>query len=152
MKLADRLEEYRFCTGEYASPRGASFGAFLMPGPCGAALKIIACDGDVPGDCGGWEHVSVSTERRIPNWIEMSFVKRLFWAPEDCVVQYHPPESEYVNNHPRVLHMWRWTKGAFPMPPSILVGIKDAGTLTNQTQAKQLADRAMASIFEVNAH
>jgi hypothetical protein len=40
------------------------------------------------------------------------------------VIQYHPPESEYVNNHPNCLHLWRPTGCALPMPPSIMVGVK----------------------------
>lgn len=60
----------------------------------------------------------------------MCFVKSLFWPPEDCVVQFHPPASEYVNNHSRCLHMWRWSRGDFPTPPAILVGVKELGELT----------------------
>lgn len=138
MKLSPRLEEYRFRTGEHASPKDAPFGAFRMPGPCGCALTIIASDGDISGELGGWEHVSVSTERRIPNWIEMCFVKNLFWESEDCVVQFHPPRSEYVNNHERVLHLWRWTRGNFPLPPSILVGVKDAGLIKTVADAERI--------------
>jgi len=146
MKFSDRLEEYRYRSGEYASSPRAPYGAFLMPGPCGSALRIIACNGDVPGEFGGWEHVSVSTERRIPNWIEMSFVKNLFWAPEECVVQFHPPQAEYVNNHPRVLHLWRWTRGEFPMPPSILVGVKDVGEIRSEADIREIKRIAAVSI------
>ena len=73
---------------------------------------------------GEWEHVSVSSAgdpARIPTWEDMCFVKSLFWHPEECVVQFHPPEAEYINHHPGVLHLWRWTGGAFPMPPKIYV-------------------------------
>jgi hypothetical protein len=52
----------------------------------------------------------------------MTFVKRLCWDGEDVVVQFHPRESEYVNCHPHVLHLWRHTTKAFPTPPAILVG------------------------------
>jgi hypothetical protein len=144
VKLSARLEEYRFRSGAYASPRGAPHGAFKMPGPCGAELVIVACDGNIPGELSGWEHVSVSCERRIPNWLEMSFVKRMFWAPEECVVQFHPPESEYVNNHPHVLHMWRWTRGEFPMPPSILVGSKKFGIIRNDKEAREIEAEFLA--------
>lgn len=58
-------------------------------------------------DGGGWEHVSVSTIERCPTWDEMCKVKSLFWDDDDLVVQYHPPASEYVNNHPYTLHLWR---------------------------------------------
>ena len=81
-------------------------------------LFIIASDGK------GWEHVSVSIKTRTPNWKEMCYIKDMFWGPEDCVVQYHPPENEYVNNHPYTLHLWRKPGIEFPAPDSILVGIK----------------------------
>jgi hypothetical protein len=125
MKINPRMEEYRFLNGDYGSPRGATYGRFFMPGPCGSPLTIMTDDGRETG----WEHVSVSTDRRIPNWIEMCFAKDLFWAEDECVVQFHPQKSDYVNNHPRCLHMWRYTRGNFPTPPSILVGYKSLGTL-----------------------
>jgi len=64
-----------------------------------------------------WEHVSVSMDRRCPTWDEMDFVKRFFWKMDECVVQYHPPLSEYVNHHPYCLHLWRPTNDIIPMPP-----------------------------------
>ena len=51
--------------------------------------------------------ISVSLVDRCPTWQEMCGVKRRFFEPEDCVVQYHPPESTYVNDHPYCLHLWR---------------------------------------------
>jgi hypothetical protein len=73
----------------------------------------------------GWEHVSVSTNKnRCPSWGEMCFIKNYFWDEDDCVIQFHPPKSQYVNNHNYCLHMWKPIDKAFPMPESILVGIK----------------------------
>jgi hypothetical protein len=120
MKFAAKLEDCRILTGEYRSRRGDQFGAFNLQGPCGAELVIIAADAGLK-IAQGWEHVSVSVRHRIPNWTEMSFVKDLFWAPEDCVVQFHVPKSEHINRHPNVLHLWRRTAAEFPRPPSILV-------------------------------
>lgn len=70
----------------------------------------------------GWEHVSVSMPHRCPTWAEMCFVKKLFWEPEDCVVQYHPPQSNYVNVHPYCLHLWRALDSQMPTPPHWMVG------------------------------
>lgn len=86
----------------------------------------------VIASCGmGWEHVSVILvdEKKhpsniMPSWEDMCFLKEMFWGDNDCVVQYHPPKSEYVNNHKFCLHLWRPTKMILPMPDSILVGIK----------------------------
>lgn len=80
-------------------------------------ITIIASDG------AGWDHVSVSTPDRCPLWEEMSFIKSLFWDDEDTVVQFHPKESEYVNNHKYCLHMWRNQSQEFITPPKILVGL-----------------------------
>ena len=79
-------------------------------------LKVIASDGE------GWEHVSVSRPDRVPTWAEMCAVKALFWQPEACVVQYHPPESDYVNCHPYCLHLWRPVGQEIPRPPAWMVG------------------------------
>ena len=98
---------------------GLTFGACLIPGPHARDLKVIFSDGE------GWEHVSVSTQNRTPNWAEMCFIKSLFWGDEDTVIQFHPPRSEYVNMHPFCLHLWRPNAGQqIPLPPSILVGVK----------------------------
>ncbi len=66
---------------------------------------------------GGWEHVSVSHSHRCPTWEEMCRVKDMFWNEDECVVQYHPPKSEYVNNHPYCLHLWRKCGEDFELPP-----------------------------------
>lgn len=114
-------------------------GAFSIPLQ-GFGHKVLAnciisdgkCD-DVAPEIAGWEHVSVHIveygKQRTPTWKEMCAVKDLFWKPEECVVQFHPPQSLYVNNHPYVLHLWKWTKGEFPMPNPLTVGIKELGTL-----------------------
>lgn len=112
------LEKYRVVAGRYASgPAAGNNGMFQIPSPYGK-LTIIASNG------GGWEHVSVSYTRKkdeIPSWEVMCFCKRLFWSDDECVVQYHPPESEYVNNHPSVLHLWKPVGIAIPMPPKSFV-------------------------------
>ena len=100
---------------------GDMSGAFTVFGPTGLHLNIISSGHD---DHYGWEHVSVSTPKRAPNWKEMCFVKDLFWDEEECVIQYHPPKSEYVNHHPNCLHMWRPRRQALPLPPHHLVGPK----------------------------
>lgn len=69
----------------------------------------------------GWEHVSVSYPNRTPTWDEMCRVKDIFWNEEECVVQYHPPKSEYVNFHPYCLHLWRRIGEEYPMPPKNFV-------------------------------
>lgn len=120
--LPDKLELGRIVRGDYASTKASGpYGAFIIFGPCGQDLKIISS-----GACNeseGWEHVSISVRQRPPNWQEMCFVKDLYWEPEECVLQFHPPHSEYVNNHPFCLHLWK-SPDVIKLPPRILVGIK----------------------------
>ena len=99
---------------------GLTNGAAKVDGPFNRQLTIVFSDGL------GWEHVSVSTPGRCPNWDEMTFVKYLFWSPDDAVMQLHPPRSSYVNQHPHCLHLWRPQGVAIPLPPSILVGVQHA--------------------------
>ena len=113
------------CPDKYrvASPYGLGDdqnGWFMIPLKHGQRVRVIASNGM------GWEHVSVSRSDRCPTWEEMCQVKALFWGDDDCVVQYHPSHSEYVNNHQNCLHLWRPVGIAMPMPPSIMVGVKDA--------------------------
>lgn len=101
----------------------------------GWRLAILASDGrhDAVDVADGWEHVSVHAYRnqgrptRTPTWKEMCFVKDLFWDAETVVVQFHPRRSEYVNNHPHVLHLWHSRNTQIPTPPPILVGVLEAG-------------------------
>ncbi len=89
-------------------------GAFFVP-VHGKLLKIIASDGE------GWEHVSVSLKGRTPFWNEMCFIKDLFWDAEDCVIQYHPSKSKYINSCGECLHLWRPVGREIPVPPVDLV-------------------------------
>ena len=75
---------------------------------------------------GGWEHVSVSPFKKhiTPSWDDMCKIKDMFFEEEETVVQYHPAKSEYVNNMPNCLHLWRPLVDVMPTPPSIMVGIK----------------------------
>ncbi len=111
--------QYRLYYGHLGSlDSDGNNGAFMVPSFPGTVLRVIASDG------GGWEHISVSLVNRCPTWEEMCDMKALFWGPEDCVVQYHPPASDYVNCHPFTLHLWRPVGASFPMPPSWMVGPK----------------------------
>lgn len=134
--VPERLENGRLLEGYLQSETCDGFyGAFQINGPCGTGLRIIVSGGD-PNDSvsQGWEHVSVSTPRRPPNWQEMCFVKSLCWEPEECVIEFHPPESDYINNHSHCLHLWK-PPFDVPLPPAILVGIKNAGIIKSEVEA-----------------
>jgi hypothetical protein len=114
------LNQGRVRSGPLGSDDTFGFtGAFLI-WLNGCRLKIIASDEL------GWQHVSVSLADHpatVPRWDVMCAVKDLFWEAEDCVCQFHPPKSQYVNRHKGCLHLWRCTDGREqPMPPKEFVG------------------------------
>jgi hypothetical protein len=116
-RLKDRNSPY------YSTPEDGFNGAFGLHMPGEARLVcVIASDGL------GWQHVSVSfgqSSSRVPSWDVMCWVRDLFFEPEDWVIQFHPPLTEYVNNHAGCLHLWKCIDGRVqPTPPSELVGVK----------------------------
>jgi hypothetical protein len=117
-QLSASLENGRLRYGPYESQPDERHGAFRIQGPCGCELVIMSSGTDSKF---GWEHVSVSINRRMPNWTEMCFVKDLFWDEEEAVMQLHPPKSTYVNHHPYCLHLWKSLEEPIPLPPSTLV-------------------------------
>jgi hypothetical protein len=117
------LQANRIRTGQYGSDESFGLaGAFRLIAPGGTLLLALSSGPDGGGNNTGWEHVSASAEQRPPTWDEMCFVKNIFWDDQECVVQYHPPKSDYVNFHPNVLHLWRPVSMSIPMPPVLLVG------------------------------
>lgn len=108
-------------------------GAFQIASPEPGWMLFMICSDGTDDSARGtpseeWEHVSIHarnlSKMRVPNWKEMCFVKGLCWDAEDVVVQFHPKASEYVNQHPATLHLWRWKAGRFPTPPMSDVGMK----------------------------
>ena len=94
-------------------------GAFVLKSPIDKAdLRCIAAAAL------GWDHVSVSRQNRPPNWAEMSFVKRIFFRDDECVMQLHVPVEDHVNCHPHCLHLFRPQHVEIPRPPAIMVGPK----------------------------
>lgn len=90
---------------------GDDGGKLWLKHPRGHRVQVIASWGM------GWDHVSVSLVSRCPSWDEMCWVKDIFFDPEECVIQYHPPKSRYKNCHPHCLHLWRPQSETLPMPP-----------------------------------
>lgn len=115
MKSFDELEKYRV-SHPVAGRGDDKNGAFIINLPNSRlSFNVIASSGM------GWEHVSVSTTERIPKWNEMHQIKELFFEDEEAVMQLHPPKSNYVNNHPNCLHLWRPINKEIPLPNVIMV-------------------------------
>ena len=79
----------------------------------------------------GWEHLSVSMPSKTPSWEQMCIMKDIFWNKDETCIEYHPREEDYVNNHEHCLHIWKPTEEILPIPPSLLVGFKNAAEKYN---------------------
>lgn len=114
------VEKFRVRNGFWKSETGDSHGLFFVQYKNNKApLKVLSSPFDEE-----WQHVSVSLPDRCPTWEEMAHIKKLFWGEDVTVVQFHPKKSEYVNNHPFCLHLWRKKDEEIELPPSGLVGVK----------------------------
>ena len=127
-QFRDRVMEFRY-TGAYVTPEEEDFGGiFRVPSRIGIGKILIMASRYNPEidreDNYEWNHVSASLQTRCPTWEEMCRIKKLFFFPEETVMQLHPPESQYVNCHPYCLHLWEPVKLTIPLPPSIMVGLK----------------------------
>lgn len=121
MKNLHMLDKYRCADNElklYGQKGDDGSGIFkVFVG--GRSFLCIASNG------GGWDHVSVTPCNRkrqsCPTWDEMCAIKDMFFGDDECVVQYHPPKEDYVNQYPYCLHLWRPIGVDIPRPPVIFV-------------------------------
>lgn len=110
MKFIDEIKQVKnFLIEQLGSDGG--YGFLYLGGTKARPAKVVFSWG------GGWEHVSVSFTTRCPTWDEMCKIKDVFWNDDECVIEYHPPKSEYVNIHPYCLHLWRKCGENFELPP-----------------------------------
>jgi hypothetical protein len=64
-----------------------------------------------------WVHVSCSHQSRVPTWEEMCAIKSVFLGDEVWACQLHPPASQHINIHERVLHLFApFTNRHWPLP------------------------------------
>jgi hypothetical protein len=120
-KISNNLNRCRVRSGPLASDDSLKMNGAFSISFNSVNLNVIASDGSDWLEVGmpepAWEHVSVSLPVRCPTWQEMQFVKRLFWTPDECVVQFHPADADHISHHEFCLHMWRPIGIEFPMPP-----------------------------------
>ena len=72
-------------------------------------LRVIAAKEDHGGQ--RILHVSVSLPSSLPTWADLKHVKEQFIG--DCFAfQVLPPQAEYINVNPNVLHLWALADGS----------------------------------------
>lgn len=53
-----------------------------------------------------WLHVSLSHQKRMPNYEEIAYVKQHFVGDAQYGIFVLPPKQYHVNQHPYCLHLW----------------------------------------------
>ena len=86
----------------------------------------------------GFEHCSVLMPTRCPSWEQMCSIKDTFWNDDEVCMQLHPAKKDYVNNHPYCLHIWKPINKKIPLPPTIMVGLKDDYTIEEINEIKRV--------------
>ncbi|MHB1516663.1 MAG: DUF7694 domain-containing protein, partial [Acidiferrobacteraceae bacterium] len=109
------VESYRRVHPSHGASSGHC-GYFVVPIAASRRnFNVIVSDGM------GWDHVSVSLPDRCPTWAEMCHIKKLFFGPDEIVMQLHPAERDYRNCHPYCLHLWRPQDQTIPLPDPLMV-------------------------------
>ena len=108
LHFSDEVEHARRVHPDHGgSPAGANYGWFVFANGLRVMLTTAL----------GWEHVSVSRSIAPPSWDDMLWVRRLFWRPEEWVMQLYPPDGQYIGLAANAVHLWRPTMLAIPTPP-----------------------------------
>ena len=118
------LRPYRVRKGWMASTDAEeNNGAWVIRHPLDKKLRMQI----IASDQGGWDHASMTIYNaqtglyRIPFWVEMCILKDIFWFPNECVMQLHPAQANYVNDNENVLHSWKPQDAEIPLPPELFV-------------------------------
>lgn len=72
---------------------------------------FVICSAAEYSDGKRWLHVSCSLPDRPPPWMDLRLVKDTFIGTDRKAIQVFPVQSEYVNLHPFVLHLWACLDG-----------------------------------------
>jgi len=113
--LPEKYEIRRINHPRYATPDyGDIQGFFAIPFK-NKQLHVMSGCGD------GWDHVSVSLKHRCPTWDEMCFIKKIFWEPNETVIQFHPSIDVYKNLHKYCLHLWKPHNEIILLPPGDMI-------------------------------
>ena len=72
---------------------------------------IVLVSQSLEADDRMWLHASLSRPTRLPSWSDLRRVKDAFIGKDKKAVQVFPADSEYVNMHPNVLHLFHCLDG-----------------------------------------
>ena len=70
-----------------------------------------------------WAHLSMSRrDKKLPTWEQLREAKDLFLGKKRKAIQVLPPEDQYVNHNPGVLHLFCCLDDNDPLPDFRVLG------------------------------
>jgi hypothetical protein len=63
-----------------------------------------------------WQHVSLARPDRLPDYDDLTFVKRHWIGEDKYAYQVFPPKAKHVNIHPNCLHLFSCLDGDAVLP------------------------------------
>lgn len=104
-------ERFRLTSGQHATTRAdGNNGRFVVILMFRQSVLVEA------SDASGWEHVAISRTDRVVSYGELRQIKDMFWSPEDCVLQFFPPQGAFIYDDRTQLHLWRPAGADLPVP------------------------------------
>ena len=114
-KPNEYLEMCRIKKGRLGSDSSIGNNGAFQINRAGRLYYVIASDQE------GWDHVSISSDKRTPSWETMCWIKDQFFEKDEVVLQYHVAEKDHVNIHEHCLHLWRNQNEEVKLPPRFMV-------------------------------
>jgi hypothetical protein len=69
-----------------------------------------------------WYHVSCSRDAKIPSYLDLAEVKRIWFGADRWAIQVFPVTAKHVNIHPHCLHLWHCLDDGFQVPDFATLG------------------------------
>lgn len=109
-----RANRWRIRKGDLATGDEAGWnGHFLVP--LDGSIWMVRLN-----DTQGWRHLAVTNAQKkmATPWHVTSEIKRLFFADDSWVAEFHPPDGSYIADH-WARHLWEPLEEPLPAPPVI---------------------------------
>ena len=81
----------------------------------GSRSRIIITKSPVPGDDSDWLHASISHQRFMPSYDDLTTLHKAVW-PDGYAYQVFAPPAAHINIHPNALHLWGKPDGERLLP------------------------------------
>jgi hypothetical protein len=109
LRIRQRLGRKNWGVPERFGPDGWRLDGLIIPG------RIIITNSPVPGDDADWLHASISHQRFMPTYEDLTVLHKAVW-PDGYAYQVFAPPAAHINIHAYALHLWGKPDGERLLP------------------------------------